>query len=357
MIGSDAQQSRLSPSSRCQLTAHVVRAVRLPQGLVLWPDSPCLRLTTLIDGRKSDMSDEVLQTVEGVPSSSMTREAKSEGAEENTEANAEAIEVLSGHKAHVLVLQLPVTTLPLPDVSLQLEVVVGRVVTARVCIDLTEMVTASLALKSETSSGRHTSVKLPNGGEVTLTLDIGRVIYSDVDERDVKSPRLPRGAGESEADRIQFFLHSIASWGHEDTTTTTLDRDSIECSSIDKANRQPGSGSADPEKGNYPTSSIGEGLGSGADRYKSAFSDLAGWLASSHPDPVFLRTALEKTGNYSFPKVEAPFMAALLQHGGLVGEALRAVEVTVATREQGKGVQAIMQCSMDMVLLRHIFRY
>lgn len=331
IIGSEYQQSRRSsPFSRYQLIVHVVRAVCLPRGLVLWPDSPCLRLSTVIDGRKSDTSEEVLHINEGMPSASMTGEAKGEGAEEESiEAKGEEVEVLSGTKAHVLVLQST-----LPDVSLQLEVVVGRVVTAKVDIDLTGIMTASLDLKSETSSGIHTTVKLPNGGEVTLTLNMSRVIPSAVDETarvmnegDVKSPRLPRDVVDTENERIEVFLRSIASWGHEDYTTTMLDRDNRGYSSIDNTNVQPGS--------------IGEGLESGADRYKSAFPDLSGWLASSHPDPIFLRTALEKTGNYSFPKVEAPFLAALLKHGGLVGEALRAVETRVTAREQGDGAHAM----------------
>lgn len=382
IIGSDDQQSRSFPFSRCQLTVHVVRAVRLPQGLVLWPDSPCLRLTTIIDGRKFDTSEEVLQINKVASSSSSGRskiglsagDAEAEGAEVNIETNAEAVEVLSGHKAHELALQLPVpgaesATLgmendgSLPDVSLQLEVVVGRVVTARVYIDLAGLVRASLGAsisKSDSSSGKHTSVKLPNGGEVTLALDMNRVTPSAVDsldetplhERDVKNRRHPRDVAktccEPESDRIEFFLRSIASWGHEDYATTALDRDNREDSSLHKShlktpssNVQPGNGSADPEKGNYPKSSIGEELESAADRYKSAFPNLAGWLASSHPDPLFLRTALEKTGNYSFPKVEAPFLAALLRHGGLVGEALRTVEMMMVTRDQGKGTHTM----------------
>lgn len=52
---------------------------------------------------------------------------------------------------------------------------------------------------------------------------------------------------------------------------------------------------------------------------------LMGWLESINEDPAYLRKALEKAGNFSFPKCEYPFVACLLKHGGLVGEAFAAV--------------------------------
>eukprot|EP01041_Mallomonas_annulata_P000974 gene974-1892_t len=54
---------------------------------------------------------------------------------------------------------------------------------------------------------------------------------------------------------------------------------------------------------------------------------LTNWLETIDPDPVFLRKALEKTGNYRFPQCEQSFLACLLKHSGLVEEARTAVSV------------------------------
>jgi hypothetical protein len=49
----------------------------------------------------------------------------------------------------------------------------------------------------------------------------------------------------------------------------------------------------------------------------TVYESVVAWLGAVQPDPAFLRRALEKTGSYSFPAAEAPFLAAVLSHGGL----------------------------------------
>jgi hypothetical protein len=49
----------------------------------------------------------------------------------------------------------------------------------------------------------------------------------------------------------------------------------------------------------------------------TVYDSVVAWLEAVQPDPAFLRRALEKTGSYSFPAAEAPFLAAVLSHGGL----------------------------------------
>lgn len=54
---------------------------------------------------------------------------------------------------------------------------------------------------------------------------------------------------------------------------------------------------------------------------------LLHWLQLINPEPAIQRIAFEKTGSYSFPSCEYPFLACLLKHSGLSGEALNAFRV------------------------------
>jgi hypothetical protein len=54
----------------------------------------------------------------------------------------------------------------------------------------------------------------------------------------------------------------------------------------------------------------------------TVYDSMIAWLEAVQPDPAFLRRALEKTGSYSFPAAEAPFLAAVLSHGGLASCAM-----------------------------------
>ena len=404
-IASQQQRRR----SLFQLTVRIVRAAELPRGLVLWPDSPCVRLTAAVDCHDVDTHEEILQTntatnTEAVSSKSSsastpkspaaTNVNKRQGTPPLDQANAEVIteasQVLAGHAAHVLLLELPIPDTrnvdgsvqwdgSLSSVCLRLEVLVGRVVTAKGEVDLKELVQASLAeLESSNrqTTGRSTTstVKLSGGGEVVLALDMIRATPSVVEsvgdtvgsgkrerDRDVKTSSqvdASETCSAPECDRVtrmENFLRGVASYA---TTAVAVDGDNREISALMDGGHQAtgssstirlGSASVGPRNWNDTGNSantgtntgmnITEALGSGVGRHESAFYELTSWLGLSHPDPPFLRAALEKTGNYSFPQVEAPFVAALLKHGGLVGEALKVAEMgEMPKRDKGGDV-------------------
>ena len=53
---------------------------------------------------------------------------------------------------------------------------------------------------------------------------------------------------------------------------------------------------------------------------------LLPWLERIAPEPSSLRTVLERSGSYSFPQCEFPFIACLLKHSGLVREAMSVLQ-------------------------------
>lgn len=77
------------------------------------------------------------------------------------------------------------------------------------------------------------------------------------------------------------------------------------------------------------------------DRLSSAKAPMSGeelvvmtWLENILPEHSSLRTVLERSGSYSFPICELPYLACLLKHSGLVREALEAVD-TIQNQIQG----------------------
>lgn len=53
----------------------------------------------------------------------------------------------------------------------------------------------------------------------------------------------------------------------------------------------------------------------------SSVSQFYEWLEKIDAEPVAMRKAFEKTGNYRFPNCELPFIACLIKHAGLIEEA------------------------------------
>ncbi|CAN0420608.1 unnamed protein product, partial [Ectocarpus sp. 8 AP-2014] len=128
-------------------------------------------------------------------------------------------------------------------------------------------------------------------------------------------------------------LESIAGRGLTGAVTSPASR-------IDSSSSPVVCSAAEPPSVGVATgdSSLGGRRKAPEDRDESLLPDLMDWLGRSNPDPAFLRMALEKTDSYSFPIVEAPFLAALLKHGGLVGEAFHAAEMmSAADKEAGMG--------------------
>ena len=60
---------------------------------------------------------------------------------------------------------------------------------------------------------------------------------------------------------------------------------------------------------------------------------LLPWLERIAPEPSSLRTVLERSGSYSFPQCEFPFIACLLKHSGLVREAMSVLQALKEGKE------------------------
>ena len=71
---------------------------------------------------------------------------------------------------------------------------------------------------------------------------------------------------------------------------------------------------------------------------------LLPWLERIAPEPSSLRSVLERSGSYSFPQCEFPFIACLLKHSGLVREAMGVLQAL----KEGKDVD---DPSSDMIAM------
>ncbi|CAM9591597.1 unnamed protein product, partial [Scytosiphon promiscuus] len=324
---------KCSSDSDIRLTAHIEHAAKLPQGLVLWPDTPSVRLSAVVDGQDISWREEVLKVSKS--SSPMTCGAESKEKENRTEGTAG--EDQGGQRDLVLELKLPKMPAVIdreedalfPNLSLRVEVLVGRVVAATGTMDVhSDELKASLS----GSISRRVVVSLTGGGKITFTLDIRRGIISSTSsweqlpQTHAGKPSLPsvcegsrtQANDESSEMRLktsclEHFLHSVAC--HGSAVSSVKSKSLAEIFAF-----------AEASEGNAPK----EHHRRSGDQDESAFSGLVDWLGRSHPDPAFLRMALEKANSYAFPLVEAPFLAALLKHGGLVGEAFQALE-TIST--------------------------
>lgn len=358
-LGSSGQLRSLA-EGEIRLAARVVQTTKIPQGLVLWPDVPCVRLTAVVDGLDVSCQEDLLNIPSaGSPATSGgIVEADEEWSSEtgsNDQARARAREV-------VLEMRLPKMPIgaviddedlggSLPALSLRVEVLVGRVVTATGTVDLSDELKASLTR----SSTKRAVVKLTGGGEVVFVFDLdlqpvlspmspiaGRLPQARTGIPEtapgVRKSVWPRVKDESleygpDAARLGRFLDSIASWGLEVGLNDSI-------SGVHSKSRS---------------------IGVATEQDDSSFPDLVDWLGRSHPDPTFLRLALEKTNSYAFPSVEAPFLAALLKHGGLVGEAFQAAQ-KLSTWDEGEwiraasGVSKALSRMLYMGVIRHVCR-
>lgn len=338
------------------LAVRVIEATRIPRGLVLWPDDPVVRLTAEVEGCDHSVHEETM-----VVSRSSTRmdtssvAGKSHVASDGGSVTQHGLcpaevtcledEIRCGQQEHTFSLRVATRTPAVggddrgalvSPVSLRIEVLVGGLVTCSGKVSLPH----TQALTTGANDGRHV-VQLGDGAAMTIAVNLAIVEALPHDAADDASPSVlkisqkfashsPRvrsdSAGSSNpADdiRVQRFLRSIASHGADKHATS-----SVECT-IGEDPVVPRSTDDDRTGGHGGTKEQIE-----SDE-GSVYTDLVEWLGRSHPDPPFLRMALEKTGNYSFPFVEAPFVAALLKHSGLVGEAFHAAKM-MAVEKEGK---------------------
>lgn len=365
-IGSQAP--RLMSVRELRLTARIVQATKIPQGLVLWPETSYVRLTAVVDGRDVVFQEEVL-AITNAASTATTAETggaeEAKGSVDNSKGETgemvgsdqvrpgqtELVLKLGGRKIQAVLSRDDASDSVL-GLSLRVEVLVGRTMTGRGTMDLGD------ALKTSLSQARRTRAKLSlqGGGEMVFLLgfDVVEPVSTDVREeaaegqaglhaaRSAPKGNSPRVTGDHvELGRatgpvgLERFLENIACWGlAEGSTDSAAIRDSHNSSTA--APRVPQEPSASVSAGDASIGGSLEGvhLPSG-NLDRTAFPYLVEWLSQIHPDPTFLRLALEKTDNYSFPRVEAPYLAALLKHGGLLSEAFQAVEMT-ASKDQGE---------------------
>ena len=346
-LGSTEQLHSLA-EGEIRLTARVVRATKIPQGLVLWPDVPCVRVTAMVDGLDVSCREKVLSiSSSGSPAASGARKEADDRGSSGTSSNDQ-----TRPEELVLEMQLPKIQMQavaddadqigsLPALSLRVEVLVGRVVTATGTVELSDELRASLA----GSSTKRAVVSLTSGGEVVFVIDLNRqAILSPTAGRlpqartgvpdtapSVRNGAWPRMKDDSLEDgpnaaRLERFLDNVASWGLEGGSNDFISR----------------ADSKSPPAGVAAELKFGGGNGErrhtgSAEQDGSSFPDLVDWLGRSHPDPTFLRLALEKTNSYAFPLVEAPFLAALLKHGGLIGEAFQTA-VKLSTWDKGERI-------------------
>lgn len=336
-----------------RLTARIVQATKIPQGLVLWPDTSYVRLTAVVDGRDVIFQEEVLAIAKAGPTATMDNiKSKGEtgemiGSDQLRPGQTELVLKLGGPKIRTVLSRDDASDSVL-GLSLRVEVLVGRAVTARGTVGLGDVLKTSLSQASSTRA----KLSLQGGGEMVFVLnfDVVEPLSAGVREEtaeDQAGVHAARSAPEGiPPDHIELgratgpvglerFLESIACWGlGEGSISSASIRDSHNSSPA--AVRVPQESSASVSAGD---ASIGSSLKEvhlpSGNLDRTAFPNLLEWLSQIHPDPTFLRLALEKTDNYSFPRVEAPYLAALLKHGGLLNEAFQAVE-RIASKDQGE---------------------
>lgn len=374
-------QSGLPPGDEFRLTVRVIQATDIPQGLVLWPNDPCVRSTATVDGRDAGSLKEILNISK--PSAAVAKyeivkangreSGEQQGKDGNGDDNGAILgfgEIRPEHGERVLELQIRHVLASVEDgeielcpvLSLRVEVLVGRVATATGEVDLGSLLRASL---SKPSSER-TVVNFADGGEIVLALGLSRGASSSKSAQEQKqqsykgetgSIKLPPPPPERsdlclnsdpigetawpEGSQLEHFLDSISSWGRGEDSRYGLNGSNH---SVNGSNHKwtpdifPAAGRSavgvETEKG-LADRSKNQSLSANTALDEAVFPDLVEWLSRSHPDPPFLRKVFEKNGNYAFPNVEAPFLAALLKHAGLVSEAFQAAEMLSASREKG----------------------
>lgn len=347
--GNEEQHSDSLVGPELYLTVQILRATELPQGLVLWPDDPCVRLTAIVNGRDVSSREEILSLAthnSSMASGKRMERGSSVDTEESKRGHGTTLghgDVRQGKIKHELELQTSFrdresdfsSAMP----SLRVEVLVSRVVTATGKVELGNL----LEVSGLGSSSVCTTLTLAGGGEVMLSVGLCESASLFPGSRtgapmgqtfENTPPSVPdRGGGprvheESEDPVLERFLRGIARCGVVEIRSG---------SSGDSHDNPPTVHSDDEQvsEGSLAGRSKGGRQDEGRRRDAGAFPNLVEWLSESHPDPPFLRMALEKTDNYSFPLVEAPFFAALLKHSGLVGEAFQAIDM-MATRDNGE---------------------
>lgn len=345
------RRSRSVPDGGIRLTARIVEATKMPQGLVLWPDAPCVRLTATVDGRSVSCQEELLTVSK--PSSPVTSRERVEldrGESSKTHADGRPEQGKVELELRWPQMQALIDGADedeyIPALALRVEVLVGRVVTAAGEVDLGGELKASLS----GAGSKRTVLSLTGGGEMVLALQFRRESVSPLSPQEAQQPQRQGGVptlssvcedGHSQTNdesvevvpidaRLEHFLESIAGRGLTGAVKSSPSRvDSSSSPVVFFAAEPPSVGVATGD------SSLGGRRKAPEDRDDSLLPDLMDWLGRSNPDPAFLRMALEKTDSYSFPLVEAPFLAALLKHGGLVGEAFNAAEMMSAA-DKGK---------------------
>ncbi len=347
--GRNGGQSRSSPDGEVRLSARIVQATKIPQGLVLWPDIPCVRVTATIDGRDVSCQEEVLNIPHlGSTATPSRHREPHEDEDEDGSSEARAGEL-------VLELQLPQTQAVIdagehdgtfPALSLRVEVLVGRVVTATGSVDLSDELKASRS----GSSTRRAALSLTGGGEIVCVIDLNRKagisasapqvfptarnVFEGDGSQANGDERLEVGPNDT---HLQHFLERIACWGilgGPGSAASSVNSKSSPLAYPTATTEKTSSGRSDEQRPLGSAEHDGDGDGD-----EPSYPELVEWLGRTHPDPPFLRLALEKTNSYAFPLVEAPFLAALLKHSGLVGEAFQAVAI-LSTTSKGEWVKA-----------------
>lgn len=364
------QSSPLVSGRELRLTARIVQATNIPQGLILWPDTSYVRLTAAVDGRDVSCQEEVLEIARSGSTATMgeagvSGEAKGDGENSHGEAvgmlgsdelrpgQTEVVLKLQGPKIQA-VLRSDDATGSFPALSLRVEVLVGRAVTATGAVDLVDVLRTSLSQSSSTRA----VLSLQGKGEMVFVLgfDVVEPLCAGVREetaqgqagvlaapsasdrsrsRAMDDDEALETATRSAGSCLERFLQNIACWGHGEGSIGSAN-------SRDNHNNSPAAAHVPQE----PCANVSAGGGSVGGNLeevqlpsgsldRTVFPNLLEWLSQVHPDPTFLRLALEKTDNYSFPRVEAPYLAALLKHGGLLSEAFQAMEM-IAHKDRGE---------------------
>ncbi|CAM9107710.1 unnamed protein product, partial [Ectocarpus fasciculatus] len=348
--------SQSVPDGSIRLTARIVEATKIPKGLVLWPDAPCVRVTATVDGRSVSCQEELLNVCKpSSPVTSRERVELNQGESSKTHPDGRP-------EQGELELQLRWPQMQalidgadedeyLPALSLRVEVLVGRVVTAAGEVDLGGELKASLS----GAGSKRTVLSLTGGGEMVFALQFRRESVSSLSPQEAQPQRQ---GGVSTLSSVwedgHYHSHSHSQTKDESVEVVPIDArlehflESIAGRDLTGGVKSPASrvdSSSSPVVCSAAeTSSVGVAAGESSlggrrkapeDGHDSLLPDLMDWLGRSNPDPAFLRMALEKTDSYSFPLVEAPFLAALLKHSGLVGEAFHAAEMMSAA-DKGK---------------------
>lgn len=351
-----------------RLAAHVQKATRIPRGLVMWPDDPSVRLIAVVDGRDDSSKEEVLtlfKTTVDVDDASTTEKMNvandSTGVREHNLCGKDSLhgcdEARSCQREHVFTLRIARDTRAvggddqgsvIPSISLRAEILVGGIVTALGELSVPKVWETTVA-------GSNDSVhvlRLRGAGEVTIALHQTLTQLGWIDTL-ADAGRLPNRIKETPSPPVSHTTRERSESVESDTLDCTLMQRFLERIARSGAVMSPDSFATrersrkeplfcDRQDPSVSRSAAALATGSeeanGGPNYtgdETLFADLSEWLERSHPDPPFLRMALEKAGNYSFPLVEAPFVAALLKHSGLVEEAVFAAKM-MSTKNEGK---------------------